>query len=141
MKHLLNLKLIVISSMMMLIFINQGTAQENTKVAKAEKKFCSSVASFITSLEVLDEANDSSSMDEFNAAYKKADKAYTKMVNSANKLENVEVKESVKAYNKLVNSINKIQGDAKTADATDQINSHIDATADEIADILTVFCK
>ena len=129
------------SSMMMFTFINQGLAQENTKVEKAEKKFCNSVTSFITSLEVLDEANDSSSMDEFNTAYKKADKAYNKMINSANKLENVEVKESVKAYNKLVNSINKIEGDTKTTDATDQINSHIDATTDEISDILTVICK
>ena len=141
MKYKLNLKFIVMSSMMMFTFISQGLAQENTKVEKAEKNFCNSVTSFIVSLEVLDEANDSSSMDEFNTAYKKADKAYNKMIKSADKLENVEVKESVKAYNKLVNSINKIEGDTKTAYATDQINSHIDTTTDEISDILTVICK
>ena len=141
MKNLLPLKLIAISSIMMLIFITQGMAQENKKVERAEKKFCNSVTSFVTALEVLDEANTSYSMDEFNAAYKKAEKAWNKLVKSADKLEKVEIKESVKAYNKMVDAINEIEGDAKTAETTDQINSHIDATADEIADILTVVCK
>ena len=141
MKNLKKIKALAFSIVMMLLFITQTMAQENSKVEKAEENFCNSVTSFVTALDALDEANENATMDEFKAAYKKADKAYNKMVKRAAKLENVEIKESVKAYNKMVDAINNIEGDAKSSIATDQINEHIDSTADEIADILSVVCK
>jgi predicted RND superfamily exporter protein len=141
MKNLKRIKALAFSIVMMLLFITQTMAQENTKVEKANEKFCNSVTGLITALDALDEANENATMDEFQDAYKKADKAYNKMIKSADKLENVEIKESVKAYNKMVDAINKIEGDAKSSDATDQINEHIDLTGDEIADILSTYCN
>mgnify|MGYP001827907806 CR=1 FL=1 len=114
---------------------------QDKKLEKAENKFCNSISEFASSLVTLGETNGDSSMDDFNKAYKNAQKAYNKFEKSAAKLEKVEIKESTKAYNKMVDSINKIDGDNKTADAADEIGDNIDATAASIADIMTVVCQ
>jgi hypothetical protein len=141
MKYLKVIKSVTFSIIMMLVFSSQAMAQENTKVGKAETAFCNSVTTFITDLKALDQANQTGTMDEFTAAYKKADKGWDKVIKKADKLENVEISQSVKAYNKLVDSINKIEGDAKTAGDAEQINENIDSTASAIENILTVICK
>ena len=116
-------------------------AQVDKKLAKAETNFCNSINTFAQSLVTLDAINENSTMDEFKKAYKSADKAWNKLEKKAAKLEKVEMKESVKAYNKLVDAVNSIEGDVKTSEAAEQINQHIDATAAEISDILSVVCK
>ena len=116
-------------------------AQEKEDVQQADYEFCESVKGFMKSLEALDQANETGSMDDLNKAYKKADKAWNKMEKKAAKLEKVDIKESVKAYNKLVKSVNKIEGDVKTVDDADQINGNIDLTVSEIENILNVECK
>lgn len=120
---------------------SQLEAQENKKVDKAGDKFCKSANAFVNALIVLDEANESGTYDEFSKAYKKADKAWNKLEKAGAKLETVEINESVKAYNKLVNQVNKIENDSKSTDASDQINKHIDSTADEITSILSGVCE
>ena len=134
------MKNIIILFAMTLLTTNM-LAQEKEEVQQADYEFCESVKGFIKSLEVLDEANETGSMDDLNKAYKKAVKAWNKMEKKAAKLENVEIKESVKAYNKLVKSVNKIEGDVKTDDDANQINGNIDLTVSEIENILNVVCK
>jgi len=134
------MKNIIILFAMTLLTTNM-LAQEKEEVQQADYEFCESVKGFIKSLEVLDEANETGSMDDLNKAYKKADKAWNKMEKKAAKLEKVDIKESVKAYNKLVKSVNKIEGDVKTVDEADQINGNIDLTVSEIENILNVVCK
>ena len=123
--------------------ITSVLAQQDKKLENAEAKFCTSVTNFIVALDNFEEVNynPNATMDEFRESYKEAEKAYNKFEKAATKLEKVEIKESQKAYNKLVDAVNKIDGDTKTSDATGQINGHIDNTAAEIADILTVVCQ
>jgi hypothetical protein len=130
-----------IATAFMISLLTITIAQEDKKLDKAEQKFCTSITNLISSLETLDQVNQDSSVDEFNKAYKDAEKSYNKFVKAANKLEKVEIKESQQAYNKLVDSINKIDGDTKTADAAGEINDNIDSTSAEINDILTVVCQ
>ena len=115
--------------------------EKDAKLVRAETNFCNSLTTFATALETLDEINDDSTMDEFRKAYKSAQKAWKKVQKTAEKLEKVEIKESVAAYNKLVDVVNNIDGETKTAEATSQVNQHVDATADEINDIMSVTCK
>ena len=115
-------------------------AQEDKKLAKAEANFCKSLNNLAVALETLDETNANSTMDEFRSAYKAAEKAWNKFQKSAEKLEKVEIKESQKAYDKLVDAVNDIEGETKTSEAANQINTHIDNTATEIADIMTFVC-
>ena len=60
---------------------------------------------------------------------------------SAEKLENVEIKESVKSYNKLVRSINKIEGKTITVETSNEINQNIDATAAKIDYLMDTECE
>ena len=128
-------------SLIMVFALSNAMAQQDKKLVKAEKKFCTSIQNLVSTIETLEVANEGSSMDEFRKAYKSAEKAYNKFEKSAEKLEKVEIKESQQAYNKLVDAVNSIDGDTKTSEAAGQINDHIDATAAEIADILTVVCQ
>ena len=123
------------------IIASSSFGQEDKKLAKAEAKFCKSLNNLVVALETLDETNANSTMDEFRSAYKAAEKAWNKFQKSAEKLEKVEIKESQKAYNDLVDQINKIEGETKTSEAAEQINTHIDNTAGEIADIMTFMCE
>lgn len=141
MKNLKKQIVLVLGIAILLFSFSQLEAQENKKVEKAGNKFCKSANTFVESLIVLDDANATGTYDEFTKAYNKAVKAWNKLEKSAANLEKVEIKESVKAYNKLVDQVNKIENDTKTTDATDQINQHIDSTADEIASILSGVCK
>ena len=125
----------------MALSFGQSYAQQDDKLVKAENNFCNSLTTFATSLDALDKINDNSTMDEFRTAYKNADKAWGKVQKTAAKLEKVEIKESVKAYNKLVDAVNNIDGDTKTDEATKEINKHIDNTASEINDIMTLVCQ
>ena len=126
--------------MMVSLSFVQVNAQDK-KLEKAETNFCNSLKTFAQSLVTLDGINENSTMDEFRKAYKSANKDWNKLQKKAVKLEKVEMKESVKAYNKLVDAVNNMEGDMKTSEATKQINQHIDATADEISDILSVVCN
>lgn len=139
----LNKKITVTVScvLMCLLTVSTTLAQEDKKLEKAEAKFCQSLYDLADALVTLDETNAESTMDEFRSAYKSAEKAWNKFQKSATKLENVEIKESQKAYNKLVDEINKIDGDTKTGEATAEIDMHVDNTAAEIADIMTVVCE
>lgn len=128
-------------SLIMVFTISNAVAQQDKKLMKAENNFCTSIENLVSSMETLSEVNENSSMDEFRKAYKNTEKAYNKFEKSAAKLEKVEIKESQQAYNKLVDAVNSIDGDTKTAEAAGQIDGHIDATAAEIADILTVVCQ
>lgn len=128
-------------SLIMVFALSNTMAQQGKKLVKAEKKFCTSIQNLVSAIETLEMANEDSSMDEFRKAYKNAEKAYNKFEKSAEKLEKVEIKESQQAYNKLVDAVNNIDGDTKTAEAAGQIDEHINATAAEIADILTVVCQ
>ena len=114
--------------------------EQDKKLIKAETNFCNSLSAFTTTLETLDKVNENSTLDEFQTAYKNADKAWKKVKKTAEKLEKVELKESVAAYNKLVDAVNNIDGDTKTGDATAEVNKHVDATASEISDIMNVTC-
>ncbi len=114
--------------------------EQDKKLIKAETNFCNSLSAFATTLETLDKVNENSTLDEFQTAYKNADKAWKKVKKTAEKLEKVELKESVAAYNKLVDAVNNIDGDTKTGDATAEVNKHVDATASEISDIMNVTC-
>ena len=125
----------------MTLSFTQSFAQQDDKLVKAENNFCNSLTTFANSLESLDKINENSTMDEFRKAYKNADKAWGKVQKTAAKLEKVEMKESVKAYNQLVDAVNNIDGDTKTSDATNEINKHVDATASQIDDIMTIVCK
>lgn len=137
------MKSILMLLLIMSLTIVNALAQQDKKLENAEAKFCASITNFVTALETLQVVNydPGATMDEFNKAYKEAEKAYNKFEKAAIKLEKVEIKESQKAYNKLVDAVNKIDGDTKTSDATGQINGHLDNTAAEIADILTVVCQ
>ena len=138
-----NLKkeLIGIFVILMSLSFFTANAQEDKKLANAESTFCASLTDFTQALITLDAIEDNSTMDEFNAAYKSANKAWNKLQKKAAKLEKVEMKESVKAYNKLVDSVNNMDGSIATKDANAQIDDHIDANAAEIADIQTVICN
>ena len=138
-----NLKkeLITICVILMSLSFFTANAQEDKKLTKAETTFCTSLTGFAQALITLDAIEDNSTMDEFNAAYKSANKAWNKLQKKAAKLEKIEMKESVKAYNKLVDSVNNMDGSIATKDANAQIDDHIDATAAEIADIQTVICN
>ena len=129
--------------LLLLVFGSLGlmAQQKDKKLIKAETKFCNSLTAFATALETLDAMNENSSMDEFRTAYNNADKAWKKVQKTAAKLEKVEIKESVAAYNKLVDAVNGIDGETKTGDATAEVNKHVDATADEITDIMSVTCQ
>ena len=136
------LKIAIFAILMTALFtVSNVMAQKDQKLVKAEKNFCNNLNKLVQALETLDQVNENSSMDEFNAAYKDAEKAWKKFQKSAEKLEKVEIKESQQAYNKLVDAVNSIDGDTKTSEAAGQINDHIDATAAEIEDILTVVCQ
>ena len=138
-----NLKkeLITICVILMSLSFFTSNAQEDKKLAKAETAFCGSITDFAEALINLDAIEDNSTMDEFNKAYKKAEKSWNRLQNKAAKLEKVEIKESVKAYNKLVDAVNNMDGSITTKEANAQINDHIDATAAEIAEIQTVLCE
>lgn len=141
MKKLKNQIVVILGIALLALTVTQLEAQENKKVEKAGNKFCKSANSFVESLIALDDANATGTYDEFAKAYKKADKAWNKLEKSAANLEKVEIKESVKAYNKLVDEVNKIENDTKTTDASAQIDKHIDSTAAEIDSILSGVCK
>jgi predicted lipid-binding transport protein (Tim44 family) len=118
-------------------------AQQDKKLENAEAKFCASITNFVVALDKLEMINFDidATMEDFKKEYKEAEKAYNKFEKAAAKLEKVEIKESQKAYNKLVDAVNSIEGDTKTSDASGQINDHINTTAEEIADILSIVCK
>ena len=141
MKNLKKQIVLILGIAILLFSFSQLEAQENKKVEKAGNKFCKSANGFVEALIVLDNANATGTYNEFTKAYNKAVKAWNKLEKSAVNLENVEIKESVKAYDKLVDQVKKIENDNKTTDATDQINQHIDSTADEIDSILSGVCK
>lgn len=131
------------SALLVILFfvltINQVNAQDK-KIEKAESKFCNSVVSFVQSLEVLVEANEGSDIDKFNKAYKKADKAWNKLVKSADKLENVEIEEGVKAYNNIVAEVNKIGDGTKSGENTDKIAKHINKSISTFDQIIGPIC-
>ena len=138
-----NLKkeLITICVIFMSLSFFTANAQEDKKLTKAETTFCASLTDFVQALITLDAIEDNSTMDEFNAAYKSANKAWNKLQKKAAKLEKVEIKESVKAYNKLVDAVNNMDDSMTTKEANAQIDDHIDATAAQITDIQTVICN
>jgi hypothetical protein len=141
----LKINKLVPTSLMLVVLLaftsNVQAQEQDKKLQNAENKFCASVSGLSTSLVTLAEANETGTMDEFKKAYKGAQKAYNKFENAGTKLEKVEIKESVKAYNNMVDAINKIEGDSKSAEASDQIGGNIDDTAASIADIMTLVCK
>lgn len=138
MKSLKGLKFLVFGILVMLI---SCTGQQKKK--NAQREFCRDLTSFNNALDDLDEAYEGTDVDAFNRTYDKADRAWNKLEESAENLEDVEIEESQKAYNKLVDKINKIAKDKRLSDedAAYQINQRIDAVADEINDLLTTECK
>ena len=138
MKYLKGFRFLVFGLLVVLI---SCTGQQKKK--HAEKEFCDKANYFMDALVDLDKANQGTDEAAFNKAYKKADRDWNRLVDAADKLENVEINESVKSYNKLVNKINKIAADTDITDedATYQINQQIGATSDKINDLLTTECK
>ncbi len=136
MKNLKNIRFLVFA-----IAIGLFSCTTNQKVDNAKSKFCNSLSSFVEALDNLDEAAAVGTMDDFDAAYTKADKAWNHLENSAAKLEDVEVTAAGKSYDKLVDQINKITDDPITEESAEQISNHIDATASEIDEIISLVCK
>jgi hypothetical protein len=138
-KTLLKPVSMVVAIMLLSLSFSQVLAQDK-KVDKAEAKFCNSAVSFIESLETLAEANLGTDYDVFVKAYKAADKAWNKLVKSADKLEKVEMKEGVKAYNDLVEQVNKIMDDKKSNDNAEKIGNHITNSISTIKQINGPIC-
>jgi len=129
----------VMAIMLLSLSFSQVMAQDK-KVEKAEAKFCKSAVTFIESLETLAEANEGTDYDAFVKAYKAADKAWNKLVKSADKLERVDIKEGVKAYNDLAEQVNKIMDDKKSNDNAEKIGSHISNSISTIKQINGPIC-
>ena len=136
MKNLRKLRFLAFGILIILISCTGEQRKEH-----AENKFCDDLTSFSKALDNLDIAGEGTDVDAFNRAYDKADRAWNKLVESAEKLENVEIKESVKSYNKLVRSINKIEGKTITAETSNEINQNIDVTAAKIDDLMDTECE
>lgn len=141
MKNLIKVSLTVVIALFLNLSFSGVQAQDNAKVAKAANKLCNSINAFITELGALDEALVAGTDKEITKSYNKAVKGYNKMIKEADKLENVEIKESVKSYNKLVDTVNKLSKDGVSDEDAKEINSHVDATAEEIGAILSATCK
>jgi hypothetical protein len=136
MKNLRKLRFLAFGILILLISCTGEQRKEH-----AENKFCDDLTSFSKALDNLEIANEGTDVKTFNRAYDKADKAWNRLVESAEKLQNIEIKESVKSYNKLVRSINKIEGKTITADTYNEINKNVDATADKINYLMDTECK
>lgn len=123
------------------VFVPSTASAQDAKVDKAVANFCNKLDGFITSLDALDQANETGTYKEFDKAYNKAVKAWNKFVKSVDKLENVEYNESVKAYNNLVDAVNLIQGDTIDDQTSKKIDKHVDSASDTILSLQTMQCK
>ncbi len=114
---------------------------QDTKLDKAEAKFCEKLGGFISALNTLDATSETGTYDEFTKAYNKTVKAWNKFVKSADKLEEVDYKESVNAYNDIADAVNLIQGENIDEQTGKKINKHIDNAAKTISDLQLIECK
>ena len=134
-----NLKKLVFLTFGILMLLISCTGEQ--KKEHANKEFCEDLTSFSKALDKLDVASEGTNVHKFNRDFDKAVEEWNELIESAEKLENVEINESVKAYDKLVNSINKIEGETITIETANKISKNIDATTDKINYLMTTACK
>ena len=105
-----------------------------------EKEFCRNLNSFVNALDDLAVASEGNDYNAFYKAYEKAEKEWNRLVESAERLEDIQMEQSVNEYNKLVTKINKITADPDNPAVDYEIDDNIQKTADKIADIQTTVC-
>lgn len=106
-----------------------------------ENEFCRSLKAFDSSLDKLAVANEGDDFEAFEKAYQQASNDFDKLVEHAEKLEDVQIDQSVEAYDRLASKVDRIVDNAKDQDMLNDIANEINKTAAKLAEIQTTVCK